>query len=307
MWKPKSSSADAIPLARLASGDDRVSPAERPSPRRKVAPRGRPFPLLWVATGGSVIWMFLIVVIAFYAMGQEPPTRPRQVAQADGAIVIADPKQAPGPNIADVLTEAGISWRIYQDMNNNWTGAMNGFLAFESFRTAQPGSTIYVNGMTTWTIADLQTAVQNNTLATVNWVLPSAAESEHPGAPCSPTHGGYFAETVLEALTANPAVWASTIFILDFDENDGYFDHIPNPAVPSYDASGTLQGKTTMPTEGLYFNNATRTYSGGSYLSGSDTISGNLRPWGLGARIQAGATTNRVRQAARRSACCRQT
>jgi phospholipase C len=189
------------------------------------------------------------------------------------------------PNIADVLTEAGISWRIYQDMNNNWTGAMNGFLAFESFRTAQPGSTIYVNGMTTWTIADLQTAVQNNTLATVNWVLPSAAESEHPGAPCSPTHGGYFAETVLEALTSNPEVWASTIFILNFDENDGYFDHAMCPAVPSYDASGELQGKSTVPIEGLYFNNATRTYSSGSYLSSSDTISGDLRPWGLGARV----------------------
>ncbi len=189
------------------------------------------------------------------------------------------------PTIADVLTEAGISWRIYQDMNNNWTGAMNGNLAFASFRNAQPGSTIYVNGMTTWTIADLQTAVQNNTLATVNWVLPSAAESEHPGAPCSPTHGGYFAETVLNALTSNPDVWASTIFILDFDENDGYFDHAIHPAVPSYDASGVLQGATTMPVTGLYFNNTTRTYSSGSYLSGSDTISGNLRPWGLGARL----------------------
>jgi phospholipase C len=189
------------------------------------------------------------------------------------------------PNIADVLTEAGISWRIYQDMNNNWTGAMNGFLAFDSFRSAAPGSTIYVNGMTTWTISDLQTAVENNTLATVNWVLPSAAESEHPGAPCSPTHGGYFAETVLEALTSNPEVWASTIFILNFDENDGYFDHIPNPAVPSYDANGVLQGASTIPIEGLYFNNATRTYSSGSYLSSSDTISGNLRPWGLGARV----------------------
>jgi phospholipase C len=188
------------------------------------------------------------------------------------------------PNIADVLTEAGVSWRIYQDMNNNWTGAMNGFLAFESFRTAEPGSTIYVNGMTTWTIADLQTAVQNNTLATVNWVLPSAAESEHPGAPCSPTHGGYFEETVLEALTSNPAVWASTIFILNFDENDGYFDHAIRPAVPSYDDTGTLQGKSTIPIAGLYFNNSGGIYAS-NYLSSADTISGNLRPWGLGARV----------------------
>jgi phospholipase C len=189
------------------------------------------------------------------------------------------------PNIADVLTEKGVSWRIYQDMNNNWTGAMNGFLAFDTFRNAQPGSTIYENGMTTRTIADLQAAVENNTLATVNWVLPSAAESEHPGAPCSPTHGGYFAETVLEALTSNPEVWSKTIFILNFDENDGYFDHALNPAIPSYDINGELQGKSTVSTEGLYFNNTTRTYSSGSYLSSADTISGNLRAWGLGSRV----------------------
>jgi phospholipase C len=189
------------------------------------------------------------------------------------------------PNIADVLTGAGISWRIYQDMNDNWKGAMNGFLAFESFQTAQPGSTIYVNGMTTWTIADLKTAVENDTLATVNWVLPSQAESEHPGAPCSPTHGGYFTETVLDALTSNPEVWAKTIFILNFDENDGYFDHALNPAVPSYDINLELQGKTTMPTTGLYFDNATRIYSAKSYLSSSDTISGDLRPWGFGFRV----------------------
>jgi phospholipase C len=184
-----------------------------------------------------------------------------------------------------VLTEAVISWRIYQDMNDNWKGAMNGFLAFESFRTAQPGSTIYVNGMTTWTIADLKTAVENDTLATVNWVLPSQAESEHPGAPCSPTHGGYFTETVLDALTSNPDVWAKTIFILNFDENDGYFDHALNPAVPSYDINLELQGKTTMPTTGLYFDDATRIYSAKSYLSSSDTISGDLRPWGFGFRV----------------------
>ena len=42
--------------------------------------------------------------------------------------------------IPDVLEQAGISWRIYQDPNNNWTGAMHGCLAFESFRTAKPDS-----------------------------------------------------------------------------------------------------------------------------------------------------------------------
>jgi phospholipase C len=189
------------------------------------------------------------------------------------------------PTIADVLTQKGISWRIYQDMNDNWTGAMSGFLAFDSFRTAQPGSTIYENGMKTWTVADLKAAVEQDKLPTVSWVLPSRTNSEHPGGPSSPGHGGHFVETVLDALTANPQVWSKTVFILNFDENDGYFDHAVNPAVPSYDVNGEPQGKTTMPTKGLYFDNSKRTYQANSYLDSRDTISGDLRPWGMGPRV----------------------
>ena len=56
------------------------------------------------------------------------------------------------PTIPDVLEAAGISWRIYQDPNDNWTGAMHGGLAFESFRTAKPGSPLYEKGMRHWSL-----------------------------------------------------------------------------------------------------------------------------------------------------------
>jgi len=184
------------------------------------------------------------------------------------------------PTIPDVLDKAGVSWRIYQDPNNNWTGAMNGCLAFESFRTAQPGSSIYKNGMSLWTLDDLAKDVQNGTLPAVSWVLPTQLASEHPGGPSSPAHGGDFTQQVLEALTSNPAVWSQTVFFLTFDENDGLFDHIPAPAVPSYNDDGTLAGKATLDLAGMYFNDAKR-----SYLDSRDTISGNIRPWGPGPRV----------------------
>lgn len=43
------------------------------------------------------------------------------------------------PTIPEVLQQAGISWRIYQDPNDNWTGAMHGCLAFNSFRNVKKG------------------------------------------------------------------------------------------------------------------------------------------------------------------------
>lgn len=44
---------------------------------------------------------------------------------------------------------------------------MNGCLAFESFRTARPGSPIYKNGMSLWTLDDLANDVKNGTLPQV--------------------------------------------------------------------------------------------------------------------------------------------
>lgn len=186
------------------------------------------------------------------------------------------------PTIPDVLDKNGISWRIYQDPNNNWTGAMHGCLAFESFREAKPGSSIYENGMRHWSLENLKNDVLNDSLPQVSWVLPSEDDSEHPGAPSSPYRGGDFTHHVLDAITSNPEVWSKTVFFLAFDENDGLFDHIPAPAVPSYNLDNSLAGKSTLDHKGMYFDNGSGKEN---YLDERDIISGNLRPWGLGPRV----------------------
>ena len=40
-------------------------------------------------------------------------------------------------------------------------------------------------------------------------------------------------QQVLEALIADPDVWGKTALFVMFDENDGYFDHLPPPCAPS--------------------------------------------------------------------------
>ena len=71
----------------------------------------------------------------------------------------------------------------------------------------------------------------DGTLPQVSWICPTKAGSEHPS-PSSPAQGADYVARVLDALTANPQVWSRTVLLLMFDENDGFFDHMPPPARP---------------------------------------------------------------------------
>ncbi len=183
--------------------------------------------------------------------------------------------------LPDLLQKAGISWRIYQNPNDNFNGGLHGGLAFQSFReaTVNSGSPLYTYGMTLRTPTDLLDDAVNGTLPQVSWVLPTAGECEHPGT-SSPPQGADFTSQILEAVTASPHSWSQTVLFLVYDENDGFFDHVPPPAVPSYAADGTLAGASTVALDGEYFSDPTR-----KYLNPDDTISGTLRPWGLGPRV----------------------
>lgn len=70
--------------------------------------------------------------------------------------------------------------------------------------------------------------VKNNQLPAVSWLVAPENFSDHPGAPW---YGAWYVSEVMDILTKNPEVWKKTIFILTYDENDGYFDHVP-PFVP---------------------------------------------------------------------------
>ena len=78
--------------------------------------------------------------------------------------------------------------------------------------------------------------VKTGQLPTVSWLTASENFSDHPGAPW---YGAWYVSEVLDILTQNPEVWKKTIFILTYDENDGYFDHIPPFIAPHSHKKGT--------------------------------------------------------------------
>lgn len=72
--------------------------------------------------------------------------------------------------------------------------------------------------------------VDSGKLPTVSWLMTPANFSDHPGAPW---FGASFVSEVIDILTKDPEKWKRTIFIITYDENDGYFDHVP-PFVPPH-------------------------------------------------------------------------
>ena len=76
----------------------------------------------------------------------------------------------------------------------------------------------------------------NGNLPTVSWIVGSANFSDHPGAPW---YGAWYVSEIMDILTKKPEVWKKTIFILCYDENDGYFDHVPPFAPPHPGKPGT--------------------------------------------------------------------
>jgi phospholipase C len=170
------------------------------------------------------------------------------------------------------LQAAGVSWRIYQDADN-WGGLLAPWESFQQYQAALPGDALYENALRRWSLADLEQQVLSDTLPSVSWIIPSPVWSEHPGR-SSPLQGASYTQQVLELLLARPELWQKTVFIVTFDENDGFFDHVPPPAVPSFNPDGTLAGKTTLESA-----------LAGEYFASEGGGSAAALPYGMGPRV----------------------
>jgi phospholipase C len=90
--------------------------------------------------------------------------------------------------------------------------------------------------------------VEARKLPTVSWLVAPCRFSDHPG---SPWYGAWYVSEVLDILTRDPEVWKKTIFILTYDENDGYFDHIA-PFVPPLSSNSDQGAVSTIDTTDEY-------------------------------------------------------
>ncbi|MFI5773254.1 phosphocholine-specific phospholipase C [Streptomyces sp. NPDC051658] len=97
----------------------------------------------------------------------------------------------------------------------------------------------------TGTLADeFAKDVAAGTLPEVSYLVPSAVDSEHPSV-SSPIHSATIVYKVLDALGKHPDVWRHTAVIINYDENDGFFDHVPPPVAPPEVTEEQWEGKPT--------------------------------------------------------------
>ncbi|MBT9458243.1 MAG: phospholipase C, phosphocholine-specific [Burkholderiaceae bacterium] len=180
------------------------------------------------------------------------------------------------------LQSAGITWQVYQNMADNFTdNSLAGFRVFRDAWYKRPGYSeqLLARGISTRDLDKLKEDVLADKLPQVSWVVATAEGSEHPG-PSSPAQGADYTAKVLDALTSNPEVWSKTVLFINFDENDGFFDHMPPPAAPSYQVwdadpgKAQLAGASTVDTTGEYHH----------ILNGTPATHQH-KPYGLGPRV----------------------
>jgi phospholipase C len=146
----------------------------------------------------------------------------------------------------EALQDAGVPWKVYTNKSIPLVSeaVLSGMLgAFKNFQDRN--SPLYQRGIAPTFPGNFQTDVKNNTLPAVSWVIPSLLTCEHPALP--PAFGAQGIVQVLNILTSNPAVWEKTALIVSYDENGGFFDHVPPPTAPP----GTPGEFVTVPLSGV--------------------------------------------------------
>ncbi len=166
------------------------------------------------------------------------PTRPNRLYWMSGMI---DPENKFGGTVTkngditpgskswttypERLEAAGIDWKFYQHADSEF--GFNMLNGFRQYKEAPAGSPLARKGLGIVSPGQFEYDALNDKLPTVSWIGPTEEGSEHPVH--SPAAGAAFIARMLDAIAANPDVWAKTIFIINYDENDGLFDHVPPP------------------------------------------------------------------------------
>jgi phospholipase C len=146
--------------------------------------------------------------------------------QNPGADLGAGGRWMPYP---EVLQKAGVSWKVYGPPDGQ--AGDNVLRYFPQFRPVGGDTTLATNSFASNAFpADFLADCQAGTLPQVSWLVSGLADTEHPPDPL--VWGESITHTVLSAL-ATSGLWKNSVLFLTYDENGGFFDHVPPPTAPA--------------------------------------------------------------------------
>jgi phospholipase C len=164
------------------------------------------------------------------------------------------------------LQAAGVSWQVYAndevgDGDDGWLGDFgdNPLWLFQAYHDALASSDPATHQLATraslrdaWkpdsglgrdidhVLAQFIGDCSAGRLPTVSWVVAPYGYCEHPAA--RPVDGALYTDRVVRALSSNKDLWESTVLLINYDENDGFFDHELPPTPPPGTAGEFVSG-----------------------------------------------------------------
>jgi acid phosphatase len=184
----------------------------------------------------------------------QPPFEPSNIPPAAGGDArFADPKKNPLPpqtmkTIGDTLSAKGLDWAWYAEawnialadgmqppgtprkvIDNDAPGAPDfktHHQPFNYFSKYAPGTAERAQHLKDY--HDLVTQIQDDRLPAVAFYKPEGAHNEHPGYADVLAGDIHIAELISKIQASHS--WKSTLIIVTYDENGGFWDHVAPPA-----------------------------------------------------------------------------
>jgi phospholipase C len=126
--------------------------------------------------------------------------------------------------LADLLDNAGVSWRYYAPSAGSiWTGPN----AIQHLRFGSDWANDVVLKP-----AQVLTDIANGQLANVSWVIPTGQESDHPSG--NKGLGPSWVASIVNAI-GQSRYWDNTVILITWDDWGGWYDHVPPTVINSYE------------------------------------------------------------------------
>ncbi len=205
-----------------------------------------------------------------------------------------DPAWVDWKSYPEKLEELGIEWKFYQD-GLTWTDDAfagnygdNTLEYFKRYRTN--GTSIYEKNQSVNSVlrtdaskpSQFEQDILDNKLPEVSWIVAPEAFTEHPKYP--PHFGEYYIHEILRAFAANKKVWHKTLFLINYDENGGFFDHVLPPTPPLDSGHGKTSPGITLTPKGTV-NSETSIQRADPIGMGPRVPMLVISPWSAGGRV----------------------